>query len=59
MPLVEYTDEEPAHLFPTPWVQNMDRGPFEARHVAFRNLNKGQWVMLKENAWLRERAYVF
>lgn len=58
VPLSEYTKEELARLFPTRCVWDADEGPFEAWRVAFWDLHKGRWAMLKENDWLRERAYV-
>lgn len=58
VPLLEYTDEELVIMFPTPQGRAVDEGPFTAWRIAFRELHKAAWVMMKQNSWLRERAYV-
>ncbi|KAF3074796.1 hypothetical protein CFAM422_003079 [Trichoderma lentiforme] len=58
-PLAQITDEDLKTMIPTSNDQDIDKGPFEAWRVAFKDLPRSMWVMLTKNSGLRERAYVF
>lgn len=56
--LEDYSEDEIKSLISHTDRQDADEGPYKSWYAAHIGMSRSSWVMLSNNAWLRERAYV-